>query len=195
MRKVLGIVRHIQDSIKLVRWNPRDYHRKFGKRTIGEVMESRETNYMNPCPDQLAATVLLLKEAGLRPKLVVQELIGEYTGRPTFHLAAEVPIDGGVHTIDFKMARTVLVYRGRYSVRKSNPEHKNLGVRRFSTRRLDRSTTMLGLLGISSYKELGTRFKHMNRSHLRAIFGAMKRADSPQLLREVRRRRPEIRRL
>ncbi len=195
--RILEQVRWVQGNMNLVRWNPNRYEELFGHRSIGKALESKQVSYMNPCFDLTAALALRLKETGFkRTTMVVQEIVGKHTKKPVFHFALEVPLDGKLVTIAFKTGKTALVYEGSFSVEKStNPSEKSLGIRRFSTRPLKASSTLLSFFGVKNWLEIGEKFKYCDVHAMRAALLAMKRADNPALFERVRKMKPRIRRM
>lgn len=187
LKKALDIIRWVQKNIQLTRWEHKDLD-KIGARSVDEIINSGHTNYMNPCVDKTITTAVLLKEAGLKPKLVIHERIGRQTNGPVIHFAIETPLDGKTHTIDFPGLMVAQVYGGKFDPIKSSPYEKSLAVHRFPTTGFNRSSTLEGLV-------FGGRLKHFNRSHLAAVISAMKRTDSPMLYMNTKKVRPKIRRL
>ena len=195
LESVLNEVEWIQREMRLVRWDPKDYSRLFGRRSIEEILESRQVNYMNSCLDLTTAFIFRLRQQKLDPRLVIQELTGPHTGKTAFHFATEVKIGLEWHTIDFKTGKSALVYPGKYAPEKSNPANRHLNLQRFYTRAFGPKTNFFQLLGISGWRQIGKKFPFMRYSHVRAAAKAMKAADSETLFSKIKRIRPSIRRL
>ncbi len=195
IEKALDLVKWVQENIRLARWKPELHRKRFVERTAGEVLRRRTANYMNPCLDLTTALAIQLKENGFKPTFVVQELISEHTQKPAFHFALEVQADKKKYTLDFKTGKTAIVYKGQYNPKKSNPQIKNLVLKRFSTEKLERSTTPFQFFGIKRTSEMSRVFSHNTHESLQAAFKAMKRDDNSKLFRQVKARPAQTRHL
>ncbi|MBI4044181.1 MAG: hypothetical protein HY392_00560 [Candidatus Diapherotrites archaeon] len=192
---VLGQIKWVQREMHFARWAPRDYSRLFGRRPVGRIIKSHAVNYMNSCLDLTMVLIFQLRGLGLDPRLVVEELIGSHTGKPALHFAAEVKLGKEWHTIHFKLGKNALVYTGQFSPAKSTPTNRHLSLQRFSTRNLGSSTTFFQLLGISGWKQIGEKSRHVRYPHIQASAKAMKKADSADLFNRIKKMRPKIRHL
>jgi hypothetical protein len=192
LQKAIEIIKKIQKEIKLVKWTPEQYQKFYGKRTINEILKSKEVNYMNPCADLTFATTVLLNEAKIKTKIIVDELIGEYTKKPTLHFAIEIQIKGQNYTIDFKRSKNVLIYKGKYSHNQSIPNLKHLKTHEFDSTKLKRENTQLSFFGLKTTKQIETVFSSFNAKYLKSVFEAMKKSDTPLLFRLVTRKKPKI---
>ncbi|MBN2127788.1 MAG: hypothetical protein JW703_05400 [Candidatus Diapherotrites archaeon] len=192
LQKALQIVQKIQKEINLVRWTPEQYHKFYGKRTINEILESKEVNYMNPCADLTFATTILLNEAGFKTKIIADELIAKHTKKPMLHFAIEIQIKGNPHTIEFQASKKVLVYKGKYSHEVSMPKLTHLKVHEFDSTKLKRTDSILTFTGIKTMGKLKDVFSSFRAKHLKASFEAMQKSDNIKLFNAVTRKKPKI---
>ncbi len=189
---ILPHVKWVQDHLQLVRWDRSQYMPLYGQRTVQQIMESRETNYVSPCLDLSTLMCYRLRENGFKPVLVAHEVISPYTHLPVPHFAVETQIGKTWVTIDFKTGKTALVYPGRYKPEKSLPENPHLGIKRFPAAKIGLKTTPLKLLKIFSWRQTANAFGFLRFPHLAAAAKQMKKADSPELFHKTRRIRPTI---
>ncbi len=185
MAKIYREIRWVQKNVRLVRWDPKDYYRKFLTRSVREIIESKETNYMSPCLDLTIVLANRLKRIGIEPQFVIQEITNPYTQHPGFHFAIEITVQGKTHTIDFKTGKEAYFYPHPYDRSKSNPHIAELHLIREKINWENIDATPAELLGVTGRRKW-RRFKFVRKKHISSSLKRMKADDSEPLFQRVR---------
>ncbi len=177
-QKILSSARWIQQNIRLIRWNAREFEQLFGARSARDVLMSGETNYLNACLDQTMAFIQLVKKKGYNPHLVVDENVSRHTQEPTLHFAIEIPLKEKTLTVDFESSTKLVYYDGKYDPTKATHPRKSLQIQRFPTRGLHYRTTLNQFLGVEGTRTLYKRFPYVSPGAAHAVFKRMGERDT-----------------
>ncbi len=191
---MLREIEWVQQNIRLQRWDPSEYSKKYGNRSAEEIIERGETNYLGPCIDLTTVLLYRLRTAGFDPVLVVQEVTSTRAKGPAFHLLLEVPVGNKTYTSDFYLLKKNLVYEGHFDSKKSGTEKETLALHRYSTKKFTATKTLFQFIGISSYRQIFRKFKFNTKTTMRKVFKAMKRSDTEKLHKRFVQVQPRIRR-
>jgi hypothetical protein len=185
MQGVLETLEWVKDNILLVKEDAKKHGASFGERTPGEVLKSKQTNYINTCVDLTMATAVLLREKGLRPVIVAQERVHGVTKKPVVHFMLEVIINREVHTIDYKRGKVAVIYKGHANPKKAGSQ-KHLAFHRFETKSLSRGTRPFDFFGFSNMSKIHTVFPHCSEKNIAALTKVMERANKTNLFKRVK---------
>ena len=185
MQNVIETLEWVKDNIHLVKVDPKEHGASFFERTPGEVLKSKQTNYINTCIDLTMATAILLKEKGFRPVIVAQERVHGVTKMPVVYLMIEVPINRCVHTIDYRRGKVAEIYKGRVDPKRASSQ-KHLALHRFSTDGLTRKTKPHTLFGFAGVFEVHNVFTHCSAKGAAELVKVMERANRTNLFKRVK---------
>lgn len=198
-RDILAEAKWVLQNITLVHWDGIDFEKKFGARSVDEIIKSGKTSYLNPCLDQTMVFIHRLNSRGYQPKLVVEERISQRTQQATLHFAVEIPVKINEKiepiTVDFVSGREVRYYKGNYDPTKSVAGRTSLRVHRFPAQHVTARTTLNRFLGILGTKTLYKRFPNVTPQAAHAVFAKMQEMHSPALFNRITQSPPRRRRM
>ncbi len=184
MKKFLETIDWIKDNIQLVRNDATHFGKTFGTRSPGEVLRSKQTNYLNTCLDLTMATIHLLKEKGFKPVLVAQEGIYNTTKKPVVHFMIEVEIDRELYSVDYKRGKIVDIYKG--PVRKESAARKHIAFQRFDTTKLEKNMIPFEFFGVRDMSEIHKVLPNCTKEGILALTTMMEKANKTRLFNRVK---------
>lgn len=150
------IILEVNEKVKRVYWTNEQINRYFGKRSAKEILDSKQTCFMNPCSDLTLVSSYFMSSKGIKHDLIIEEhapakdfnfdksklVIKDFDYR--LHFGIDFLYKGEKWGIDYKRENEVYIIKGGYNGREDMPKisiikmhgeeinpyraiHKNLG--------------------------------------------------------------------
>lgn len=116
---VKSIVKEVDKNIKRIYWTNEQIDRLFAKRNAREILESKNTCFMNPCSDFTLTSSFLMNQSYIPHKWVVeQHFPSKEFDFFRLHFLLEFEENNETYVLNYKKANEVYIYNGKYNGRK-----------------------------------------------------------------------------
>ncbi len=113
----------VDKKIKRTYWTNEQINKKFGRRSIKEIIEERTTCFMNPCSDLTLVSSYLLTQNQIKNNLVIEEhLPTKEFNFNRLHFALDYADGTGIYHLNYKDNNFAYVGIGEYLGREDIPQ-------------------------------------------------------------------------
>jgi hypothetical protein len=147
-----NIALKVNEKVKRVYWTNEKIEKLFGKRSINEILKSKETCFMNPCLDLTLVSSYFLSQEGIPHEFVIEEhLPTENFNFNRLHFVIEFKNTHKNYVLNYKRGNEVYIFEGNYNGREDLPLAQII---RIPGEKINPNKTISENLGYNTLEEL-----------------------------------------